>query len=103
MITVELFIYEFNHAKMDSEFPHVEHLTNEELDYELFIRGRIDDISDDDEANCRLLERLFWEDARMGRGYDSPYTIDQEYDYVSVEIEDLCEQLSEGLDERAVS
>lgn len=88
---------------MAYKFPLASHLTAEEVHYELFIRGKIDDISDDDEANRCLLRRLFFRDAQAGQEYVSPYTIEQEYDHISFMIGELRGELGEGLDERPIS
>ncbi|XP_058449045.1 uncharacterized protein LOC131429006 [Malaya genurostris] len=88
---------------MTNKYPHADHLTNEEVDYELVIRGRTGQVKDEPEAKYRLLRNLFYEDARENRDYPSPYTIDQEFDYILGKLEILRGMLDKGPDDRVTS
>lgn len=88
---------------MAYNFPLANHLTDEEVDYELFIREKFDKSTDDYEANRCMLRRLFFEDARTAREYESPFTIGQEYNRICLAIEELRERLFQGLDDRVDS
>ncbi|XP_058827826.1 uncharacterized protein LOC131687751 [Topomyia yanbarensis] len=88
---------------MTNPFPHADHLTNEEVDYELVIRGKAEETKCDPEVKYRLLRNLFHEDVRENRDYPSPYTIDQEYDYIMGRVETVSRKLDNGPDERVIS
>ena len=83
---------------MGSKFPRADHLTNEEVDYELMIRGKAEDINSDAETKNRLLRRLFADDVKENREYPSRFTIDQEYDRVSSIVDELRRKLNKGKD-----
>lgn len=74
---------------MAAKFPRADHLTNEEVDYELIIRGKRDETIDDLNVKHRLLRNLFFEDVRENRTYNSRYTMDQEYDYIASKLDIL--------------
>ncbi|XP_053698701.1 uncharacterized protein LOC128745649 [Sabethes cyaneus] len=88
---------------MSNRFPHADHLTNEEVDYELLIRGKTGELTSEPEAKYRLLRNLFHEDIREKRDYPSPYTVEQEFDYIAGKVDDLSRRLERGSDERVVS
>ncbi|XP_058816579.1 uncharacterized protein LOC131679847 [Topomyia yanbarensis] len=88
---------------MASKFPRADHLTNEEVDYELIIRGKVEETKNDSEAKYRLLRNLFYEDVRENRDYPSRFTIEQEFDRVSSIIDVLRGKLEKGPDERCIS
>ncbi|XP_062708913.1 trichohyalin-like [Aedes albopictus] len=88
---------------MAVKLPHADHLINEEVDYELSIRGKFEDINNDVEAKYRMLRYLFKEDEKERREYESPYTIDQEFDIICSRVDELRNKLVNGLDDRCFS
>ena len=88
---------------MAHKYPRVDFLTNEEVDYELLIRGRISDVKSEPEEKWRLLRRLFKEDLSEDRAYASPYTIDQQFDYIAGKVNELRSKLETSMDERAIA
>ncbi|XP_055522976.1 uncharacterized protein LOC129717160 [Wyeomyia smithii] len=88
---------------MSHRFPHADHLTNEEVDYELLIRGKRNVMATEPEAKYRLLRNLFHDDIREKRDYPSPYTIEQEFDYIAGKVYDLEKKLGRGVDDRVMS
>lgn len=89
--------------KMAAKFPRADHLTNEEVDYELIIRGKRDETKDELNAKHRLLRNLFFEDVRENKTYTSRYTMDQEYDYIASKLDVLGKRLQKGLDDKSIS
>ena len=85
---------------MAVKLPHADHLINEEVDYELIIRGKFDETKNDVEAKYRMLRYLFKEDEKESRVYESPFTIDQEYDIICSRVGELRNKLANGLDDR---
>lgn len=92
-----------SYIKMAAKFPRADHLTNEEVDYELIIRGRRDETKDDLNVKHRLLRNLFFEDVRENRTYNSRYTMDQEYDYIASKLDILNKRLQKGHDDKSIS
>lgn len=88
---------------MAVRLPFADHLINDEVDYELTIRGKIEETKNDVEAKYRLLRYLFKEDEKEGRVYESPFTIDQEFDLICSRISELRSKLANGLDDRSFS
>lgn len=88
---------------MALRLPYADHLINEEVDYELTIRGKGEETNNDVEAKYRMLRYLFKEDEKEGRVYESPFTIDQEYDIICSRVGELRNKLANGLDDRTFS
>lgn len=88
---------------MATRFPRVDHLTSEEVDYELIIRGKKESTKDELNDKYRLLRNLFHEDAKGNRTYLCSYTMDQQYDYIANKIDMLARRLEKGRDERSIS
>lgn len=74
---------------MGSKFPYVVHLLNDDVDYELRVRGRKDDLNKPLEEKQKILRRLYREDKLEKKTYASIYAIDQEYDWMVSHIEKL--------------
>ncbi|XP_062716852.1 trichohyalin-like [Aedes albopictus] len=88
---------------MAHKFPRADHLTTEEVDYELTIRDRAADIRSDLDAKQRLLRNLFFVDAKEGREYGSKCTIDQMFEFILGQVEAIEKQLEKGPDDRCIS
>lgn len=86
---------------MATNFPRVDHLTSEEVDYELIIRGKKENTKDELTDKFRLLRKLFYEDVKETRTYACTYTIDQQYDYIIDKIDILAKRLEKGQDDRS--
>ncbi|XP_062557978.1 trichohyalin-like [Armigeres subalbatus] len=85
-------------------FKHIyaDHLNGEEVEYELKLRGKQDELKNDVEAKYRLLRYLFKDDEKEGRVYESPHTIDQEYDLVCSRLKELRSKLASKTNDKAV-
>lgn len=88
---------------MANKFPRPDYLTNEEVDYELKIRGKEEETKDSLDAKQRLLRKLFFEDVREEKSYKSKTTIDLEFDYIMSKIEDISKILDGGYDDRCMA
>lgn len=88
---------------MTGKFPNPDHLTDEEIDYELRLRGRLEDLVLVRDAKCRVLRNLFYDDARNDYEYDPPYTMDQDFDHITIKVRNLREKLDNGFDEKCLS
>lgn len=104
MVVVEFVCYLFleHFVEMAAKFPRADHLTNEEVDYELTIRGRREEIKDDLGAKHRLLRNLFFEDVKENRTHTSRYTMDQEYDHITGKLDTLNQRLQKGFDDKSI-
>ncbi|XP_062701495.1 uncharacterized protein LOC134285198 [Aedes albopictus] len=88
------------------KFPYAEHLNLEEVDYELLIRGVLDEkiAALDLPSKQRYLRTLFKADLKNLQNYPSPYSISEEYDHINGRITDLVSALERcGLEQRFVS
>lgn len=87
------------------KLPYAEHLNQEEVDYELLIRGELgEEIGEVDLASKqRHLRTLFKSDSKNMKNYPSPYNIMEEYDYIDGRLTDLVKALKRGFEQRYVS
>ncbi|XP_058821091.1 uncharacterized protein LOC131683268 [Topomyia yanbarensis] len=88
---------------MVNKFPNAYHLTNDEVDYELIIRGRLEETGWDLEAKCQILGKLFRNDGRRNRDYPSHNSLYKEYDYILAKVDFFGRMLDRFPDERVVS
>ncbi|XP_058836677.1 uncharacterized protein LOC131693124 [Topomyia yanbarensis] len=88
---------------MENRFPNAYHLTNDEVDYELIIRGRLEETRWDLEGKCQFLGKLFRTDARRNREYRSQYTIYQEYNHILAKVDFFGRKLDREPDDRLIS
>lgn len=88
---------------MGSKFPFANHLLDDEVDYELRLRNYIEELRGDMEVKQRLLRRVFYKDAKENREYRSPYTIEQEFDFVFARVSSIRTGLAKGYDDRLIS
>ncbi|XP_055604558.1 uncharacterized protein LOC129752806 [Uranotaenia lowii] len=88
---------------MAARFPHANHLTNEEVQYELMLRGKVKETGDDLKSQQRLLRLLFKQDVQEGREYKSPFTFEQELEIVQNRVYPLLDSLRKKADGRVAS
>ncbi|XP_062538273.1 golgin subfamily A member 6-like protein 1 [Armigeres subalbatus] len=88
---------------MAHRFPRADHLTNEEVDYELILRNREEETRSDLESKQRLLRNLFFDDVKEEREYGSKSTVDQVFDFILGKIGSIEKQLEKGPDDRCIS
>lgn len=87
------------------KLPYAEHLNQEEVDYELLIRGELGEENSnlDLASKQRHLRALFKSDVKNMKNYPSPYNITEEYDYVDGRVSDLMNALKRGVEQRYIS
>ena len=81
---------------MALKFPYANHLTNEEVDYELVLRNQLEERQKDMPIKLRLLRRLFQEDKKTGREYRAPYQFETEVDLITNRIDQIECLLHDG-------
>lgn len=76
-------------------FPYAEHLSTEEVDYELLIRGQLEGrvCELDLTGKQRLLRTLFKADAKNGQNYRAPFNISEEFSHISGRVGDLSKSI----------
>lgn len=84
-------------------YPHASYLTNEEVDYELWLRGRREDINKDLDSKHRLLRNLFYEDTKENRTYESSLTFQEEYENSVNQFDTLNKKFERTRDENSLS
>lgn len=74
---------------MGLKYPHVVHLTSDDIDYELKIRGFKEEIAKPIAEKQKFLRRVYREDKLEKKTYQSIFNIDQEHDWLLSNIEKL--------------
>lgn len=80
-----------------------DHLTNDEVDYELMIRGHKESTKDELSDKHRLLRRLFSEDAKENKTYKFNQTMDEQYEHIGTKVDYLVKKLEKGHDDMCIS
>lgn len=88
---------------MATKFPYADHLTTEEINYELKLRNYSEEIEKDVQTKLRLLRRLFQTDQKEGREYRPPVKFEQEYDIITSRVQQIQMELEKGDDPKLVS
>lgn len=88
---------------MGLKYPHVSHLTSDDIDYELKIRGFREEITKPLDEKQRLLRRLYHEDKLEKKTYQSIFNIDQEHDWMLSHIEKLGDFLEKDPQPKYIS
>lgn len=88
---------------MAMKYPYADHLTNEEVDYELVLRNQLEERHKDMPSKLRLLRRLIQEDKKEGKQYLSPYQFEAEIDLIRSRIDQIELLLQDGAQPKLVS
>lgn len=80
---------------MAMNLPHPKFLSSDELNYELQLRSREQDVQLEDDQKIEILRKLFQEDRNEKSQYRAPYLFDEEANFVNTKVTELLKSLEE--------